>query len=477
MEYKKNQILTVTIEDIGNDGEGIGRCDGYILFVKDAVCGDTVKARLTKVKKNYAYARLEEVITPSPNRVKEKCENHRRCGGCQIQTLAYEAQLAFKENKVRNDLMRIGDISEDILDSAFEPVIGMDDPIRYRNKAQYPVGIDRDGNIVAGFYAGRTHSIIPCTDCMLSPEENSTILGIILDHMKEYGIRPYDEVTGSGTVRHVLIRKGFTTGQIMVCLVICHDMKRSQGHERGRDPEAGGTGEYISGQDTLIKELCRLPGMTSICVSVNNEKTNVIMGGEIHVLWGSDTIKDVLLGMEFMISPLSFYHVNPVMVEKLYSTAIGYADLSGSEEVYDICCGIGTISLCMAGQAKIVHGLEIVPEAIADAKKNAALNNITNADFICAAAEEYLPKHKNEIKADVIILDPPRKGMDEAALEVVAGAAPSRIVYVSCDSATLARDLNYLTAHGYGIKRIRCVDMFPHTVHVETAVLLQRSDA
>lgn len=459
MEYRKNQILTVTIEDIGNDGEGIGRSDGYILFVKDAVCGDIVKAKLTKVKKNYAYARLEEIIQPSPDRVEEICDNHRRCGGCQIQTMSYEAQLKFKENKVRNNLIRIGGIDEGLINKVFEPIMGMDDPVRYRNKSQYPVGSDRDGNIITGFYAGRTHNIIPCTDCMIAPEENSRILGIIIDHMREYDIRPYDETGGLGTVRHVLIRKAVATGQIMVCLVINHKGKRS----------------YLSGKDELVKKLCRLPGMTSICVSVNNEKTNVIMGDEIHVLWGSETITDVLCGKEFKISPLSFYQVNPVMVEKLYSTAVLYAQLSGTEEVYDICCGIGTITLCMADKAKIVHGLEIVPEAITDAKNNADANNITNVDFICAAAEDYLPKHRDEIKADVIVMDPPRKGMDEAALEAIVNVSPSRIVYVSCDSATLARDLQYLTSRGYDIKRIRCVDMFPHTVHVETVVLLSRA--
>lgn len=472
MEYHKNQILTVTIEDIGNNGEGIGRTNGYILFVKDAVCGDLVKAKLTKVTKSYAYARVEEIIKPSADRVVPSCENHSRCGGCQIQAMSYASQLRFKENKVRNNLMRIGGIPADVIEQAFEPIIGMDRPLRYRNKSQYPVGYDRDGNIVAGFYAGRTHAIIPCADCMLSPEENSHILRIILDHMQSYGISPYDETTGSGTVRHVLVRKAFATGQIMVCLVICHE-KPADIH-KGSTMADGRTDVCLKGQDELIENLCRIPGMTSVCVSVNNERTNVIMGDEIHVLWGKDTITDVLLGKEFKISPLSFYQVNPVMVGKLYSTAIEFAGLSGSEEVYDICCGIGTIAICMADRAKTVHGLEIVPEAIEDAKKNAEANHIGNVDFICAAAEEYLPKHRDEISADVIVMDPPRKGMDAAALEVIAAAAPERIVYVSCDSATLARDLKYLREEGYEISRIRCVDMFPHTVHVETVCLLER---
>ncbi len=461
MDYSKNQILTVTIDDIGNNGEGIGRCDGYTLFVKDAIPGDVVNAKLTKVKKNYAYARCEELITPSPDRVRAFCENHRRCGGCQIQTMSYASQLKFKKSRVINNLIRIGGIPEDIVVGAFEGIIGMDEPVRYRNKSQYPFGADKDKNPVAGFFAQRTHSIIPCTDCMLSPQENREILDTILGHMKTYNIKPYDEVNGSGTVRHVLVRKGFSTGEIMVCLVIKHTGKPSQG-------------EFLPGQGELIGKLSAIPGVRSVCVSVNNGYTNVIMGQEIHTLWGSDTIKDTLLGKSFAISPLSFYQVNPVQTEKLYRTAIEFANLSGSEEVWDICCGIGTISICMADSARMVHGLEIVPEAIEDAKQNAALNGITNADFVCAAAEEYLPAHKNEIKADVFVLDPPRKGMDEAALSIIADASPDRIVYVSCDSATLARDLQYLRSRGYELIRIRCVDMFPQTVHVESVVLLTR---
>lgn len=460
MDHQKNDILTVVIDDIGRNGEGIGRHEGYTLFVKDAVCGDTVKARLTKVKKNYAYARCEEVIIPSPDRTEPFCKEHRRCGGCQIQALSYEAQLRFKENKVKNDLMRIGGIPEKSLAGIFDPMIGMDDPIRYRNKSQYPVGRSSAGEIVAGFYAGRTHDIIPCRDCGIAPSENAGILGIILGHMKAYGIAPYDENDGSGTVRHVMIRKGFATGQIMVCLVI----KTGQGN----------SSVCLPGQDELIRRLSAVPGMTSVSISVNNENTNVIMGPSAQTLWGRDTITDVLCQKSFEISPMSFYQVNPVQAEKLYETAVGYADLSGEEEVWDICCGIGTISLCMADKAKYVHGLEIVPEAIEDAKKNAVLNKAENIGFVCAAAEEYLPAHANEITADVVVLDPPRKGMDEAALAAICAADPKRIVYVSCDSATLSRDVAYLTKKGYKLIKARCVDMFPHGIHTEVAVRLER---
>ncbi len=459
MEYSKNQILEVTITDIGDNGEGIGKYEGYTLFVKDAVPGDHISARLTKVKKNYAYARCERIITPSEKRTTPFCTQYRRCGGCQIQAMSYKAQLEYKENKVRNNLMRIGKLSSDVVDKAFEPIIGMDSPVRYRNKSQYPIGYDREGNVTAGFYAGRTHDIIPCIDCGIAPAEDAGILETVLGHMRTYGIAPYDETNGQGCVRHVLIRKGFNTGQIMVCIVVRH--------KSGNTP-------FIPYQEELVEKLSVIPGISSVCVSVNNENTNVIMGREIHTLWGSSTITDTLLGKKFDISPLSFYQINPVQTEKLYRMAIEFADLSGNEEVWDICCGIGTISLCMADKAGSVHGLEIVPEAIEDAKNNARSNDIENADFICAAAEEYLPSHKDEIRADVVVLDPPRKGMEEAALSVIADMNPKRIVYVSCDSATLSRDIRFLADRGFEVKRIRCVDMFPHTVHVETVILLTK---
>ena len=459
MEYRKNQTVQVKITDIGKNGEGIGRSDDYILFVKDAIAGDTVEAVITKVKKNYGYAKCVKIITPSVDRTEPFCDEHRRCGGCQIQAMSYDAQLRVKENKVKNDLVRIGHVPADVIERVFEPIIGMDEARRYRNKSQYPVGTDKDGNIVAGFYAGRTHHIVPCTDCGIAPVENKEILDTILDHMKKYDIKPYDE-EGSGTVRHILIRKGFATGQIMVCLVIRYQGKNSR--------------EFITGQSEMVHRLQELPGMTSICVSINNDKTNVIMGNEIHTIAGSDTIEDILLGKRFEISPLSFYQVNPIQTEKLYSTAIEFADLTGNEHVWDICCGIGTISLCMADKAKTVHGLEIVPEAIEDAKKNAVTNGVHNAEFICAPAEDYLPAHKDEIRADVIVLDPPRKGMDEKALSAIADTGCRRIVYVSCDSATLSRDIEYLTGRGYVLERVRCTDMFPHTIHVETIVSLSR---
>ena len=466
MEYKKNQILQVNIEDISADGNGIGKIDGYILFIKDALIGDIVEARITKVKKNYGYARVERIIEPSPYRVTPVCEYSRSCGGCQLQALSYDKQLSFKQQKVTNNLVRIGGFDAEYIDSIMEPIVGMEEPIRYRNKAQYPFGTDKAGRTITGFYAGRTHSIIENTECYLGVEDNKEILKIVLEYMKDAGIKPYDEETGRGIVRHVLIRKGFNTGELMVCLVINADS--------------------LPKKELLCERLAKIDGMTSISVSINKADTNVIMGDNYTTIWGQDTIKDVMYvrsakndfaeciddGITYDISPLSFYQVNPVQVERLYGIAIDYAELSGSEEVWDICCGIGTISLSMASRAGFVHGVEIVPQAIEDAKHNAVNNNISNADFICAAAEEYLPEHKDSIRADVIVLDPPRKGMDERALRVIIDTAPDRIVYVSCDSATLARDLRILCDGGYELRRVRACDMFPHTVHTEAVCQL-----
>ncbi len=518
MEFCKNDFVTVTIEDIGSEGEGIGKVDGFTLFVKDAVVGDVVEARIVKPKKNYAYARLEKVITPSPFRVEPTCAYHRQCGGCQLQALSYEKQLAFKQEKIRNNLIRIGGFAPEYVDERMEPIVGMDEPFHYRNKAQYPVGTDKDGNVITGFYAGRTHSIIANTNCYLGAAENERILNCVLEYMRENKITAYDETIGKGLVRHVLIRKGFTSGEIMVCVVINYD---------GKNPQKTTKQEYLPMQYRLIEKLIQIPGMTSISVSINTEKTNVIMGKEIHTLWGSDTISDTIhvrdmkqegypfTGKEltFHISPLSFYQVNPVQTEKLYSLALEYAGLTGQETVWDLYCGIGTISLFLANSAKKVCGVEIIPQAIDDARANARRNGITNAEFFVGKAEEVLPAFyegklsgkeeetdadrktavsENSVDAsgdenaecntqtsdmlhpDVIVVDPPRKGCDEACLDTMLKMQPKRIVYVSCDSATLARDLKILCDGGYEVKKIRGVDQFGMTVHCEVTTLLQR---
>ena len=479
-QYSKNDIVTVKIEDIGTEGEGIGKLEGFTLFVKDAVMGDVVEARLVKVKKNYAYARLEKVLTSSPLRVKPVCPYHKQCGGCQIQAMSYEAQLQFKENKVKNNLVRIGGFDQIFIESVMESVVGMEQPWHYRNKAQFPVGTDKDGRIITGFYAGRTHSIIANTDCALGVEENEPILQKVLAYMQNESISAYDETTGQGLVRHILIRKGFTSREIMVCLVI--------------------NGKNLPKEDRLVSTLREIPGMTSIWLNYNTKNTNVIMGTEGRVLWGQNTITDVIhrrsmeeinsgkdclrydskenapQGITFAISPLSFYQVNPIQTEKLYSLALEYAGLTGEETVWDLYCGIGTISLFMAQCAKEVHGVEIVPQAIEDARKNAERNHIENATFYVGKAEEVLPRlyEEEHIFADVICVDPPRKGCDEACLNTIIKMAPKRIVYVSCDSATLARDLKYLCENGYEIRKVRAVDQFGQTVHTETVCLLSK---
>ena len=401
MEFKKNDICQVTIEDIGTDGEGIGKIDGFTLFIKDAVLGDEVEAKIMKAKKNYAYAKLEKVLIPSPFRVEPKCQFHKQCGGCQIQAMDYAKQLEFKHNKVRNNLVRIGGLDAVYVDSIMESPVGMETPFYYRNKAQFPFGKNKEGKTITGFYAGRTHSIIENTDCALGVDENKVILEKILKYMEEEKVAPYEEETHKGLLRHALIRKGFATGQLMVCLVI--------------------NGKKLPAEDKLVQSLLEVEGMTSISVSVNTEKTNVIMGKEIRLLYGSEQIEDEIDGITFKISPLSFYQVNPVQTERIYSQALKYADLNGDETVWDLYCGIGTISLFLARCAKHVYGVEIVPQAIDDAKENAARNGIENVNFYVGKAEVVLPEkyEKEGIFADVIVVDPPRKGCDEDCLNTL----------------------------------------------------------
>ena len=459
---QKNDLVTVAIEDIGVGGEGIGKVDGYTLFIKDAIIGDVVEAKIVKAKKNYGYARLMNIVTPSENRVeKPACPMARRCGGCQIQEMKYGAQLSFKEGKVRGNLERIGEVPAELLDKVMQPIVGMEEPFHYRNKAQFPIGTDKEGHIITGFYAGRTHSIIPNTDCTLGVAVNQKILEIILHFMENNHISAYDEEKHKGLVRHVLIRYGFKTDEIMVCLVM--------------------NGEKLPHAEKLVDKLCEISGMTSITISVNKAKTNVIMGNEIKLLWGQTYITDYIGNVKYQISPLSFYQVNPVQTEKLYGLALDYADLNGNETVWDLYCGIGTISLFLAQNAKQVYGVEIVPQAIDDARNNAKINDITNAEFYVGKAEEVLPEYYREYQeshggetahADVIVVDPPRKGCEESLLQTIVDMQPEKVVYVSCDSATLARDVKFLRESGYELKKITPVDQFPNTVHVETVVLL-----
>ena len=472
---KKNDTFILKIEDMGIGGEGIGKYEGMTFFVKDAVIGDEILAGVTKLKKGYGYARLVEIVKPSPKRVGAPCKIARQCGGCQIQNLCYEEQLVLKQKKVENNLRRIGSFSQEQVEKVMEPVVGMEDPFRYRNKAQFPCGYDKDGNIVFGFYAARSHQVIPIDDCLLGVSENAKILAVIKEYMEACHIKPYDETTGQGLLRHVLIRKGFHSGQVMVCLII--------------------NGDKLPQADRLVESLSEVPGMHSISYNVNKEKTNRILGDKVQLLWGDLCIRDTIHrvreeesggftrtdeSVTFAISPKSFYQVNPVQTEKLYSLALEYAGLTGKEIVWDLYCGIGTISLFLVQAAKHVYGVEIVPEAVADARENAKNNQIENATFYVGKAEEVLPawveEHADDgdagLHPDVIVVDPPRKGCDEKCLETMVAMAPERIVYVSCDSATLARDLKYLQGKGYEVLRVRPVDQFCHSMHVETVVLL-----
>ena len=455
MDIKKNDKFVITIEDMSEDGAGIGKLDGYIWFVKDALIGDVIEASAMKMKKNYGFARLVKVLEPAPGRVEAKCPVARACGGCQMQELDYAEQLKFKENKVYNHLKRIGGMEE----IPMEPIIGMEDPWRYRNKAQFPIGTGKDGQPIAGFYAGRTHSLIPVPelDCFLGCEENKDLLRVILDFMKEFKITAYDENLHKGLVRHALLRKGFSSNELMVCLVI--------------------NGNKLPHAEQLVERLLKLPmNVASISLSVNKEKTNVIMGTEIINLYGPGYITDKIGNIEYRISPLSFYQVNPVQTERLYGTALEFADLSGGETVWDLYCGIGTISSFLAQKAGKVYGVEIIPEAIDDARANAERNGIKNVEFFVGKAEEVLPEQyeKNQVYADVIVVDPPRKGCDSVCLDTILKMAPKKVVYVSCDSSTLARDIKYLCENGYEVKRVRPVDMFPMSGHVETVARLDR---
>ena len=450
---EKNKIYEMYVEDIGIHGEGIGKIDGYTVFVEGALPHEYIKVLIVKTKKQFGYGKLLEILQQSPKRITPKCHVADKCGGCQLQHIAYESQLDWKTKKVRDHLERIGGFS----DVKMEKAIGMNMPWQYRNKVQLPVG-GTVNDVKIGFYANRSHRIIDTDCCQLQHPVNQEIVAIIRDFLHTYHIPPYHEQTHTGLVRHILIRVGYHTGEIMVCVVV--------------------NGKTLPHADVLAEKLCQIEGMTSVVVNENQAKTNVILGKKNTVIWGQDCMHDTIGGISFAISPLSFYQVNPIQTNVLYETALQLADLHGTETVLDLYCGIGTISLFLAQKAKSVFGVEIVPEAIADAKKNAEANGIKNVEFVVGAAENVIPKlyETQKIQADVVVVDPPRKGCDVVLLDTILQIKPQKVVYVSCDSATLARDLQYLCKETYHLEQVFVVDMFPQTVHVETVVLLSKKE-
>lgn len=468
LSFHKNEEFETTIIDITKDGEGIGKTDAFTWFIKDTVIGDRIRASIMKVKKNYGYARLVEILSPSKDRITPDCEIAKRCGGCSLQSMTYEAELKLKSKKVLENMLRIGGFSMEEIEKIYEPMIGADHIFRYRNKAQYPIGYNKDGKLIAGFYAGHSHSIIETKDCLIGVEENKEILTAVLEYMKEVNVSAYSEDNHSGLIRHVLIRKGFYTDEIMVTLVI--------------------NGKIIPQVKRLVDKLCKMKQIVGITYNINTEKTNVILGKTTNTIFGRGYIVDTIGEIRFKISPNSFFQVNPHQTHKLYSKVLEWANLSKKEVVWDLYCGIGSISLFLAKHAKAVFGIEIVEQAILDARENATRNEITNATFFVGKAEEILPKvYSGEftientqtslekiLHPDVIVVDPPRKGCDRACLDTILKMQPTRLIYVSCDSATLARDLCILKEGGYVPRKMVAVDQFPRTLHVECIVLLQR---
>jgi len=508
---QKNDLIMLEITDLTEEGQGVGKKDGLVFFVKDSVMGDWVEARILKVKKNYAYAKVEKLLEASPYRITPLCPVAGKCGGCQLQHLSYEKELSWKEDRIAQSLIRIAGLSPEEVESKKEGILG-GVLSRYRNKAQYPVqsrkeirsggatsvsdwkvdgkwpgknkieAKEKSSDLSMGFYGFHSHRIIETEDCLINSAENPLILNCIKDWAREYKISGYEEETGKGLLRHIFLRKGFSTGEILLCLVL-----------NGKSlPHGKELWERMQDLSLSVEEGGQVQGsIVGLCVNINEGSGNAILGRETRCLYGKDSIEDKIGELSFSISVPSFYQVNPVQTEKIYGKALEYAALTGEETVWDCYCGIGTISLFLAQKAKQVYGLEIVPEAIENAKKNAEKNGLQNAEFFVGAAEEVLPKwveeQKRELSAkgadcgigdmvDVVSLDPPRKGCDEACLSAVLELSPKRIVYVSCDPGSLARDIKYLREGGYELQKWVGIDNFPRTGHVETVVLLFKID-
>ncbi|MDZ5473624.1 23S rRNA (uracil(1939)-C(5))-methyltransferase RlmD [Bacillus sp. 31A1R] len=450
LPVQKNDYIDVVFEDLTHDGAGVAKVEGYPIFVPNGLPGEKAKIKVIKANKGYGFGRLMELYEKSPDRVEAKCPIYKECGGCQLQHLSYEGQLKAKEKQVREVLTRIGKLEK----VKVHPVLGMDNPWRYRNKAQVPVA-DREGGLVAGFYQKRSHEIIDMKECLIQQEINDQVVQTVREICERYGISAYNEERHKGVIRHIMARHGMVTGEVMVVIVT-----------RTND---------LPHEEKLVEEIYnRIPGVKSIIQNVNSKKTNVILGDVTKVLWGEEVIYDLIGNVKFAISSRSFYQVNPEQTKVLYDTALEYAELTGEESVIDAYCGIGTISLFLAQKAKKVYGVEIVPEAIEDAKRNAELNDINNVEFEVGEAETVIPNwYKQGITADVLVVDPPRKGCDEALLNTIIDMKPKKVVYVSCNPATLARDLRILEDGGYRTVEVQPVDMFPHTTHCEAVAKLE----
>ena len=447
---KKNDIVALTIEDITGQGSGIGRIDGMAVFVPLTAIGDIINARILKVKKNYAYAKIENIITPSQSRITPDCGCYTKCGGCVFRHISYEEELKIKHRRVYDAVTRIGKIEN----FKMNDIVGAKNPNEYRNKSQIPFGYDKDHNIITGFYGTHSHRITGDGTCKLHPAEFDEITAIVNDWAKRYRVSVYDEINHSGLIRHLYLRYAAKNEQIMVCMVI--------------------NGKKLPYKDELINELTKYSTkIKSIILNVNTEKTNVVLGKKCETLYGSDHITDILCELSFDISPLSFYQVNRDQTEVLYGIAKNYAAVGENDFLIDLYCGTGTIGLTMADKAKNVLGIEIIPQAIENAKKNAKMNGIDNAEFICSDAKTAAQDlAKKKTLPDVVVIDPPRKGCDKEVIESVCIMNPKRIVYVSCDPETLARDLALFEEKGYKTKEVTPVDMFPRTQHVETVVLM-----
>lgn len=449
---KKNEEYIIDISGMGYDGEGIGKVENFTVFIPGAIEGENAKVKILSVKKNYGYGKLMEIIKPSEKRVAPVCPSFGKCGGCGIQHLDYSYQLQIKRKRVEDALERIGKLERITVHNT----IGMDNPYDYRNKVQLPVGEDKNGNIVVGFYAPRSHNIIDIDTCFIQEEVSHKVVQLIKAWMNKYHIKPYNEENHNGLVRHIMVRKGFKTGEVMVVIVT--------------------NGDKLPNKDELIKSLVdNIWGIHSIIQNVNSKRTNVILGSKCKTLWGQDHITDYIENFKFNISPLSFFQVNPVQTEVLYRKALEYADLKGDEVVFDAYCGAGTISLFLSQKSKKVYGVEIIQEAIENARENSKVNNINNAEFIVGKSEEEIPKLISKgIIPDVVVVDPPRKGCEKTLIESICKSNPKKVVYVSCDPGTLARDLAIFHELGYKTEEVQPVDMFPQTMHVETIALIQK---